>query len=58
MEDINRRSAMDLGFTAAAATPLFAFTGPALAAALTYGPNDGKDIGNGRRLVEIRSSSA
>jgi hypothetical protein len=53
MEDINRRSAMALGLTAAAVTPLFAFTGPALAAPPNYGPNDGQDIGHGLRMVEI-----
>src|SRR5258708_37992095 len=53
MEDKNRRSVMALGLTAAAATPLFAFTTPVLAAAPTYGPNDGQDIGHGRRMVEV-----
>jgi hypothetical protein len=53
MEDKNRRSVMALGLTAAAATPLFAFTTPALAASPTYGPNDGQDIGHGRRMVEV-----
>jgi hypothetical protein len=56
MEDINRRSALALGLTAAAATPLLAFATPALAAGggvPNYGPTDGKDIGNGRRLVEV-----
>ena len=53
MEDINRRSVMALGLTAAATTPLFALTTPALAAVPAYGPNDGEDIGSGRRLVEV-----
>ena len=53
MEDVNRRSALTLGLTAAAATPLLAFATPAGAAAPNYGPNDGKDIGHGRRLVEV-----
>jgi hypothetical protein len=53
MEDVNRRSAIALGLTAAAATPLFALTGPALGADLKYGPNDGQDIGAGRRLIEV-----
>ena len=53
MADINRRSAMALGLTAAAATPLLALSTTALAAAPTYGPNDGQDIGHGLRMVEI-----
>jgi hypothetical protein len=53
MEAMNRRSMMALGITAATVTPLFALTTPALATAPTYGPNDGEDIGSGRRLVEV-----
>jgi hypothetical protein len=53
MEDMRRRSVMALGLTAAAAMPLFALTTPALAAAPTYGPSDGMDIGYGRRMVEV-----
>ena len=53
MEVINRRSALSLGLTAAAATPLLAFATPAGAAAPAYGPNDGKELSPGRRLVEV-----
>ena len=53
MEDINRRATLTLGLAAAAATPLFAFAAPAGAAAPTYGPNDGKELSPGIRLVEI-----
>ena len=54
MEDINRRSALSLGLTAAAATPLFAFASTAGAAAVpNYGPNDGQELGPGIRLVEV-----
>jgi hypothetical protein len=45
---------MSFGLAAAAATPLFAVATPSMAGGvLTYGPNDGKDIGAGRRLVEV-----
>lgn len=53
MDDINRRSTLTLGLAAAAATPLFAFAKPAGAAVPAYGPNDGMDIGSGRRMVEV-----
>src|SRR5947209_13639056 len=56
MEKISRRSALTFGAAAATAAPLLAFATPALAAGggvPNYGPNDGKDIGNGRRLVEV-----
>ena len=53
MGDINRRSALTFGLAAAAATPLFTLATPAGAAVPNYGPNDGKDIGSGRRLVEV-----
>ena len=55
MEEINRRSAMALGLATAAATPLFALAAPAGAAEIvpTYGPNDGKEIAPGVRLVEV-----
>ena len=57
MENLSRRSALMLGLTAsAAAAPLLASATPALASGggvPNYGPNDGKDIGNGRRLVEV-----
>ena len=54
MEDLNRRSAIAFGLTAVATTPLIALATPALAAQPpTYGPNDGQDIGAGRRLIEV-----
>jgi mannose-6-phosphate isomerase-like protein (cupin superfamily) len=55
MEEINRRSAMALGLATAAATPLFALATPAGAAEIVpaYGPNDGKEIAPGVRLVEV-----
>jgi mannose-6-phosphate isomerase-like protein (cupin superfamily) len=55
MEDLNRRSAMALGLTVAAATPLVALGTPAGAAEIvpTYGPNDGEEIAPGVRLVEV-----
>src|SRR5690348_13423739 len=56
MEKVSRRSALTFGAAAAAATPLLAIATPALAAGggvPNYGPTDGKDIGNGRRLVEV-----
>ena len=54
MEEINRRSMLAFGATAAVATPLIAFTTPAgAAAAPTYGPNDGMDIGAGRRMIDV-----
>src|SRR3954454_4546539 len=52
MMDIDRRSVMALGFTATAAIPFF--SSPAWAEEPPhYGPNDGKEIGPGRRLVEV-----
>ena len=56
MENINRRSALTLGAAAAAATPLLAFVTPALAGGggvPNYGPTDGKELGPGRRVVEV-----
>ena len=55
MEEINRRSALALGVATAAATPLFALATPAGAAEIvpTYGPNDGKEIAPGVRIVEV-----
>lgn len=53
-ELMSRRSAMTLGLTAAVATPLFAAATSAKAAgAPAYGPNDGRELSPGRRLVEI-----
>src|SRR6476620_12370671 len=54
MVTIDRRAALTVGLAAAAATPLFAMATPAVAGGVpTYGPNDGKDIGAGRRMVEV-----
>ena len=51
MKDINRRSTLTLGLATAAATPLFAFAKPA--AAQTYGPTEGKEVGPGVRVVAL-----
>jgi mannose-6-phosphate isomerase-like protein (cupin superfamily) len=55
MEEINRRSALAFGFATAAAAPLFTVATPAGAAEIvpTYGPNDGKELAPGVRIVEI-----
>jgi hypothetical protein len=55
MEEINRRSALTIGLATAAATPLFALATPVGAAEIvpTYGPNDGKEIAPGVRIVEV-----
>jgi mannose-6-phosphate isomerase-like protein (cupin superfamily) len=55
MEEINRRSALALCLGTAAATPLFALATPAGAAEIVpaYGPNDGKEIAPGVRIVEV-----
>jgi quercetin dioxygenase-like cupin family protein len=57
MGTMNRRSAIALGLTAAAATPLFALTTPATAAK-QYGPNEGKEIAPGVRLVEVGTGNS
>ncbi len=51
MENMNRRSAMALGLTVAAATPLVALATPAAAA--MYGPDDGKELFPGVRAVDL-----
>ncbi len=54
MEHLNRRHAVMLGLSAAAAAPLFASAMSAKAAgAPNYGPNEGRELSPGRRLVEI-----
>ncbi|TPL83794.1 hypothetical protein FJ941_11035 [Mesorhizobium sp. B2-3-13] len=53
---MNRRSAIALGLTAAAATPLFALT--AHAKTKKYGPKDGKEIAPGIRVVEVGTGNA
>ena len=51
MDTVNRRSAMALGLTAAAATPLLALATSTRAKA--YSPTDGKEIATGVRVVAI-----
>lgn len=51
---MSRRSAVALSLTAAAAAPLFtAATSAKAAGAPNYGPNEGRELSPGRRLVEI-----
>ncbi|ATU92253.1 hypothetical protein [Phyllobacterium zundukense] len=52
MKDMNRRSALALGLAATAAAPLLTFASPALAKTKEYGPNDGKELAPGVRIVE------
>ena len=56
MEDLNRRSAMALGLTVAAATPLVALARPAVAQ--MYGPDEGKEYHPGVRVVMLGSSDS
>ena len=51
MENMNRRSAIALGATAAVATPLLAIA--TSATAKEYGPTEGKELAPGVRLVEV-----
>jgi hypothetical protein len=51
MERINRRSAITLGLTAAAATPLLGLATPARAK--EYGPTEGKEIFPGVRVIDL-----
>ena len=51
MKDLNRRSAMALGLTAAAAAPLVALATPAVAE--MYGPTEGKEFHPGVRVVML-----
>jgi hypothetical protein len=50
MEAVNRRTTLALGLTTAA-TPLIAWATPA--AAQTYGPDEGEEIGPGVRVVTL-----
>ncbi|MDE3831643.1 hypothetical protein GOB91_07800 [Sinorhizobium meliloti] len=50
MEAVNRRSTLALGLTMAA-TPMIAWVTPA--AAQTYGPDEGEEIGPGVRVVAL-----
>ncbi|UVK47543.1 hypothetical protein BPNPMPFG_003330 [Mesorhizobium sp. AR07] len=56
MDNMNRRSAIALGVTAAAVTPLFALA--ASAKTKEYGPKDGKEIAPGVRIVEVGTGNA
>jgi hypothetical protein len=49
MKDVDRRSALALGLTAAAAAPLLPFATGAVAK--EYGPSEGQEIFPGARLV-------
>ena len=51
MEDMNCRSAVALGLTVAAATPLVALATPAVAA--MYGPDEGKEYHPGVRVIML-----
>ena len=51
MEDANRRSALALGLTVVAATPLAALTTPAVAA--MYKPDEGQEFHPGVRVVML-----
>ena len=57
MDNMSRRSAIALSLTAAVATPLFVLATPARAAK-QYGPNDGKEIAPGVRVVEVGTGNA
>jgi quercetin dioxygenase-like cupin family protein len=57
METMNRRSAIALGVTAAAVTPLFALATPARAAK-QYGPTEGKEVAPGIRVVEVGAGNS
>jgi quercetin dioxygenase-like cupin family protein len=56
MKDLNRRSAMALGLTVAAATPLVALAKPARAE--MYGPDEGKEYHPGVRVIMLGSSDS
>ncbi|TIO10782.1 hypothetical protein [Mesorhizobium sp.] len=56
MKTMNRRSAIALGVTAAAVTPLFTLA--ASAKTKEYGPTEGKEIAPGVRLVEVGTGNA
>jgi quercetin dioxygenase-like cupin family protein len=55
IELMTRRSAVALGLTTATAAPLFVFATPgrATGVAPTYGPNEGRELSPGRRLIEV-----
>ena len=51
MDDLDRRSAMAVGLTVAAATPLLSLTTPARAE--EYGPDEGTEVAPGVRWVDL-----
>ena len=54
---MSRRSAVTLGLSAVTAAPFFApATSAKSAGAPTYGPNEGRELSPGRRLVESFSA--
>jgi len=53
MKDMNRRSALALGLAATAATPLLVLASRAMAK--EYGPNEGKELYPGVRMIELGS---
>ncbi len=54
MRHLNRRDALTFGLSAAAVAPLFAAaTSAKAAAAPNYGPNEGRELSPGRRMVDI-----
>ena len=55
IEVMTRRSAVALGLTTAAAAPLLGLATPARATGVvpTYGPNEGRELSPGRRLIEV-----
>ncbi|MCF6113010.1 hypothetical protein [Mesorhizobium muleiense] len=56
MKTMNRRSAIALGVTATAVTPLFTLA--ASAKTKEYGPTEGKEIAPGVRLVEVGTGTS
>ena len=53
MDDFDRRSALSFGLLTALAAPLLTLGSPARAEVPKYGPTDGQDIGNNRRVVML-----
>ena len=58
MDDLDRRSALSFGLLTALVAPLVAVSTPASADVPKYGPTDGQDIGNGRRIVSLGERGA
>ena len=53
MKGMNRRSTLALGLVGGCSTPVRFHAAPAAAAGPAYGPNDGKELVPGVRLVEL-----